>query len=192
MPSGSNLQQFIYLHFLLLAYLLATCSTHAQEDSTKLATDTVNAKWNSAKEHVVKDVWIKMTPEKLKNQWDKEYKIGGWDCLSSQPAERARSAIIAGTYYQQYASNGSFLDVGCGEGVMFDYLSSDVQRSKYLGVDISVEGINIGRKKRPNAEFVVSRAEDFNVDGRRRFDFIVFSEMIYYSDHKKTLERYGM
>jgi len=70
-----------------------------------------------------------------------------------------------------------------------DYLNRR-QKKRYIGVDISAEGINIGRKKRPGAEFVVSRAEDYNLDGVRKFDFIAFSEMIYFGDHKKIIAQY--
>ena len=146
--------------------------------------------WKAGNQLTKKEVWIKMTPEALKKQWDEEYKRGQWDVLDFNAAERSRSAIIAGTFFQVYKKNGTFLDVGCGEGVMFDYLRPEQQPS-YLGVDISREGIEIGMKKRPTASFIVSRAEDFNIGAAKKFDFIVFSEMIYYCDHNKVFEQYA-
>jgi len=118
----------------------------------------VDDHWEGGKHIKKKAVWIKMTHDGLKNQWDEEYKRGQWGVLNDNPAERSRSAIIAGTLFQTYAKDGSFLDIGCGEGVMFDYLKPE-QQQRYLGVDISKEGVEIGMKKRPSAKFEVSRAE---------------------------------
>ena len=140
-----------------------------------------------------KDIWIASESKaKLKAEWDHGYATGFWNSMSEAPVERARSAIIAGFYFQKLfgsSADGTFLDVGGGEGVMSDYLSAK-QKARYTGVDISEAGIKMGRQKRPGIEFVVSPAEDFNKDKKRSFHFILFSEMIYYCKHKEVFAQY--
>ena len=87
-----------------------------------------------------KDVWIpSVSTSKLKEEWDHGYSTGFWNSMSEAPVERARAAIVAGFYFQKlYGSNpeGTFLDVGGGEGVMSDYLSTK-QKARYtIAVDI--------------------------------------------------------
>ena len=91
-------------------------------------------------------------------QWNKEFSSGRWNCLDSDPTERARHAVI-GMYCQKYFSKGNILDVGCGEGTLTDFLSSD-QRKKYLGIDISSKAIKIAKSKR-KLNFQCVAAEDF-------------------------------
>jgi len=79
------------------------------------------------------------------DEWNKEFSSGRWSCLDENPAERARHAVI-GMYCRKYFPSGNILDVGCGVGTLVDFLS-DKQKKKYIGIDISSEAINIGRKK---------------------------------------------
>ena len=44
-------------------------------------------------------------------------------------------------------SNSSVLDVGCGEGAISDFLSP-VQNSRYVGVDLSKEAVQVAKNKR--------------------------------------------
>ena len=81
-----------------------------------------------------KEVWIpSISTSKLKAEWDHGYSTGFWNSMSEAPVERARAAIVAGFYFQKlYADNpeSTFVDVGGGEGVMSDYLSTK-QKARY-------------------------------------------------------------
>lgn len=84
--------------------------------------------------------------------------------------------------------NGSILDVGCGEGTLSDYVSES-QRANYMGIDISKEAVRHGRMKRPGIKFKATNAESFVP--RHNFDAIVFNEVLYYMNHKNTLQHYA-
>ena len=58
------------------------------------------------------------------------------DYLEQVPAERARSALIIGTYYQIFAQNKTLLDVGSGSGVLSDSLHP-YQRRLYTGTNLN-------------------------------------------------------
>ena len=68
-------------------------------------------------------------------QWNKEYSKGDWKYLDAVAIERARATLIA-VFYQTYSAStsssgaGAILDVGCGEGVLSDYLT-DSQKKLY-------------------------------------------------------------
>lgn len=94
---------------------------------------------------------------------------GDWQGLDDEvqaPRYRALSRMLEGSE--------SVLDVGCGEGVLYDWL-----RGRYLGVELSAAAVNAGRLRRPGAKIVQSGAETFDTD--ERFDAVVFSEMLYYA-----------
>lgn len=70
-----------------------------------------------------------------KEKWESEYSKGQWNYLDQETVERSRTAIVAVfTLYKR--GDGIILDVGCGEGVLYDYLPES-SRSNYIGVDIS-------------------------------------------------------
>jgi hypothetical protein len=93
-----------------------------------------------------KEVWV---PIKNKHtEFDEEYKTGVWNetvqdtsfpsgfsQLYAVPIERMRLAVIAGVYFQMYPRDndkGTLLDVGCGRGLMANYLMPG-QVSRYTG-----------------------------------------------------------
>lgn len=119
--------------------------------------------------------------------WNEEFSSGRWDCLDNNPAERARHAII-GMYCCRYFPNGSVLDVGCGEGTLVDFLR-DKQKDKYLGIDISSEAIKIAKRKRKGLAFQCISAEMF--ESNKKFDVIVFNEVLYYMDDIEILRKYS-
>jgi len=70
-----------------------------------------------------------------KEKWEKEYEKGQWNYLDKESIERSRTAIVA-VFVSYMVDNGIILDVGCGEGVLADYLSDEL-RANYTGIDIS-------------------------------------------------------
>jgi 2-polyprenyl-3-methyl-5-hydroxy-6-metoxy-1,4-benzoquinol methylase len=108
---------------------------------------------------------------------DALYAGGGWDKLRDQ-AELGRYAMIAG--YCAHLRVRSVLDVGCGEGVLAESMSSAALED-YVGVDFSPVAIATAEAKGiANARFIVGEAQTYTPD--RRFDAIVFNEVLYYLD----------
>lgn len=134
---------------------------------------------------VAENQWLFQTEGK----WDKEWKGGAWTYLESIAVERSRIAVIGGVLVPMYATrNGSVLDIGCGEGSISDFLPT-VQRSLYVGVDISKEAIHIAKTKRGHPmKFVHAAAHNFKPT--HRFDVVVFSDVLYYVEYEKVLKQY--
>lgn len=93
-----------------------------------------------------KDVWV---PVKNKEtEFNDEYRSGVWNesvfdpsfpsgfsQVYAIPIERMRMSVIAGVYFQMYSkdiSTSTILDVGCGSGLMANYLMPG-QVSRYTG-----------------------------------------------------------
>jgi 2-polyprenyl-3-methyl-5-hydroxy-6-metoxy-1,4-benzoquinol methylase len=124
------------------------------------------------------------------SQWDKEFTKGEWDYMDAVPMERMRLAAIGSGLTRLYGlpMNGTILDVGCGEGIITEYLTTEQQKN-YIGVDISKVAIDHAIKKRGSPmTWVVSMAHEYTPP--RPVDVIIFSEVLYYVDHKKVLQQY--
>lgn len=121
-----------------------------------------------------------------KHQWERQFQQGAWDYLDSSSIERARSAVI-GMYCRSLKPSGTILDVGCGEGTLFDFLN-DKQKSAYTGIDISDVAVAKAKKKR-KGNFYATDAMEFV--SKRRLDIIVFNEVLYYLDEIETFQRYS-
>lgn len=120
-----------------------------------------------------------------KERWNHEFSQGKWNYLDSSPIECARSAVI-GMYCRMFKPSGGVLDVGCGEGTLFDFIN-DIQKRSYTGIDISSVAITKARKKR-KGDFHVTDAMKYAP--KKKFDAIVFNEVLYYLDEVDTFQRY--
>jgi 2-polyprenyl-6-hydroxyphenyl methylase/3-demethylubiquinone-9 3-methyltransferase len=110
-----------------------------------------------------------------RNSSDQIYARGGWDCLRDT-SELARYSVIAG--YCDHLGARSVLDVGCGEGLLAERITMQ-SRDSYVGVDVSTIAIDTANSKGiQGADFVVSEAQSYVPT--RRFDAIVFNEVLYY------------
>lgn len=120
---------------------------------------------------------------KRKQRWDRQYKKGKWDGLKD-PSEAKRYATII--KYMDYSKNPdpSILDLGCGEGVLNEYLKDGHRYSYFLGIDYAKASIDKAREKDfPNAEF---RCEDMHFfTPPQKFDIITFNEAFYYINPKE-------
>jgi len=124
-------------------------------------------------------------------KWDAEWKAGQWGYMDKVAVERSKVAVM-GVLGQMYAShlNGSVLDVGCGEGSLADFLTPE-QRSKYVGVDLSREAVQVARRKRPALRFVHAAAHHFKPRLEALpFSLIFFADMLYYVEHEEVLKQY--
>lgn len=122
--------------------------------------------------------------------WDEEFSKGKWVYLGKSTVERARNSVISGVFALGQAPSGRILDVGCGEGVLSDFLNVD-QKKLYLGIDVSKAAITIAKRKRSPLNFMQADATAFPPPVGYTYDVIVFNEMLYYTDHSALLKKYS-
>ncbi|MFH1708966.1 MAG: class I SAM-dependent methyltransferase [Planctomycetota bacterium] len=88
----------------------------------------------------------------------------------------------------QFGKNDVVLDIGCGNGLLLDYVADKVNR--YYGVDFSEEFIKVARSRQAsnkinNAEFICGDVTAFCRESEVKFDKIFaldFTEHIYNED----------
>ncbi len=110
-----------------------------------------------------------------------------WQNLN-RPAELPRYKAIANLIHAFGPANPTVLDVGCGEGVLFNHLRRGVT---YTGVEPSPDAC-LAAQRPGNAffEIIQTTAEGFPVS-ERTWDFVVLSEVLYYcEDHATVLQKY--
>ncbi|WP_158226513.1 class I SAM-dependent methyltransferase [Bradyrhizobium sp. UFLA03-84] len=120
------------------------------------------------------------TPQPL----NQDYETGRWDYLSNLE-EMARYAVIDG-YCRHNGSISSVLDLGCGSGILRQWLNSH-EIIDYVGVDLSDYAIGIARRKwaDPHTRFVAMDVASYTPD--RKFDMIVFNEVLYYFPYPEDI-----
>ncbi|HEU5401877.1 MAG TPA: methyltransferase domain-containing protein [Terriglobales bacterium] len=108
---------------------------------------------------------------------DDEYACGRWDYLGSLE-EMTRYAVIAG-YCRYGGGASSVLDLGCGFGLLRRWLGPP-GAVEYVGVELSNLAIEAARVEWTDArtKFVATDAATYVAD--RKFDMIVFNEVLYY------------
>lgn len=122
-------------------------------------------------------------------EWDKEYADGRWDYLR-EADEAGRYGLIA-SLLRHYVPEGRILDVGCGEGILLDYLHPR-QAGNYTGIEFSGAAREKLLSRFPSVEVAGVTAEDFAPVSEERFAAIVFNEVLYYLNQPiYQLERYA-
>ncbi len=122
--------------------------------------------------------------------WDKDYSGGRWKYLEGME-QVARYGVISG-YIRQFKRNGAVLDVGCGTGVLSVHIVPHAC-SEYVGFDVSEAAIREAQARsfEPGCAVSFSAADANTYVPGRRFDVMVFNEVLYYVDEPFTLfERY--
>ena len=110
------------------------------------------------------------------DEWEKQYRSGKWAGLA-RIDELARYSTIAG-YLHQLRPNGSVLDVGGGEGVLWERFRP-LGYSRYVSIDLAsaanerLQGANDDR-----TQFITADASEYVPT--EKFDAIVFNEVLYY------------
>lgn len=107
------------------------------------------------------------------DQWNREYEDGRWDYLSNV-GEMSRYSIISGYIRKTKPKNG-ILDVGCGAGELWNYLTEE-EKESYLGVDISSVAIEKAGSK--SNHFIETDINNYYP--AESFDCIVLNEVLYY------------
>ena len=100
--------------------------------------------------------------------------------------------VSIGNYISEYRDSASILDVGCGTGILLNYIPSRLLR-QYKGLDLSLEMIKVARESFPEHEFIHSdylKYYDSVTSGSRGFDVIVFNECFhYFVNHQEIIDK---
>jgi SAM-dependent methyltransferase len=112
-----------------------------------------------------------------KRRWNKQYRQGRWESLKSEMEANRYKQIV--TYLTTYAvPDPAILDIGCGDGVLNQYLT-EYHYSYFLGVDFSSVSIEKAKEKNfSDSEFLAEDIIKFKPS--RIFDVIIFNEAFYY------------
>ena len=124
--------------------------------------------------------------------WDEQYKAGDWDGLRSDPSQMGHHMVVLG-YTLRAGSNPRILDVGCGSGGWLEYIQrAGMPYERYLGIDVSTEGIELARPLADaRTEFAVC-ADGATYTPTERYDAIVFNEVVwYFKNPGEVLARYA-
>jgi SAM-dependent methyltransferase len=118
---------------------------------------------------------------------DAQYASADWDYLRSI-GEAPRFGVVS-AYCRQLASNGSVLEIGCGEGFLLEHLDRSRYRH-FTGIDISSVAIDRARALEDDrTTFLCTDAESYVPD--RSHDLIVFNEVLeYFDDPLALVQRY--
>lgn len=108
--------------------------------------------------------------------WNTQYSRGEWDYLE-ELAEQHRYVIIS-SYISSKHPKSSVLDIGSGTGILLKFINP--ARYAYTGIDISPIALKHIRYQQPNVTTICSKIEDFSPTPERKFDVIVFNEVLYY------------
>jgi 2-polyprenyl-3-methyl-5-hydroxy-6-metoxy-1,4-benzoquinol methylase len=125
---------------------------------------------------------------KSKSAWDRQYDRGDWDYIGRLQESSRYSAIVG--YVSLLKGEGSILDVGCGEGILYERMRH--LEAVYTGLDISEIAISRLRARHSDraATFLAVDADLY--DPATLFDLIVFNESLYYLNHPlEALQRYA-
>jgi trans-aconitate methyltransferase len=127
--------------------------------------------------------------EVLSSHWDVAFRGGAWDRLKSVESEPSYH-LLAALCHSHAPRDAAILDLGCGEGILVDFLARD-RYGLYLGVDVSAEAVARARKKGDERhQFIVSDITKYAP--ARKFNLILLNECLYYfPEPVKLIQRYG-
>jgi len=133
---------------------------------------------------------------------DKHQDAAGWDAYLQRRVESfaklpelSHYMLALGYIFQRDPDAVSILDLGCGDGALFDLISHQMQRTKrYVGLDLSAWGVEQAQKRWPlaNVEFQAVDIYTWEPKDNERFDRIVFCESLQYIEKPtELLQRYA-
>jgi len=111
--------------------------------------------------------------------WDEEYEAGRWAFLRSLP-ESGRYGII-GMWLTLTKSIGDVLDIGCGEGLLYERLQP-MGVTRYVGVDLSPASLQIANVDPKIASLRAGDMHSFAPEDGETFSAIVFNEVLHFAE----------
>lgn len=116
--------------------------------------------------------------KRSKEYWDNSFKKGRWDRLLDKEREK-NTSFIARLILEDKKESVKVLDIGSGNGALADYLLPG--KSKYYGVDISSEALNVIKGRHQEAVIISADINELEkIDIKEHFDYIVLNEVLYY------------
>lgn len=119
-------------------------------------------------------------------RWDQEYQDGRWDFLHKLREAPRYGAIAA--YLMQAKRPYRLLDVGCGDGVLMQYLHPE-WLSGYVGVDLAQTALDRFQGLPPGGVTRCADLASYQPEGS--FDAILFNEVLFFTpDPVAEINRY--
>jgi SAM-dependent methyltransferase len=116
--------------------------------------------------------------------WDASFPSGRWAYLDSA-AESPRFRAVATLISRHHHRSAIILDVGCGTGTLFRYLSPEL-RPAYVGTDISGQALAQARRGCGPSTVFLREPADAHASGTAAayapYGVVVLSEVLYYLD----------
>lgn len=109
--------------------------------------------------------------------WEEQYASGAWDYLAG--ADEADHYRAIARLCHMHLPRGALLDIGCGAGILLDYLQRDagMDASRYTGIDLAQAALEQAAARFPQAHFAQCDYAAAALPGR--FDALVFNETLY-------------
>lgn len=111
--------------------------------------------------------------------WDEEYEAGRWAFLRSLP-ESGRYGII-GMWLTLTKSVDEVLDIGCGEGLLYERLQP-MGVKRYVGMDLSPASLEIANVDPSIASLRAGDMHTFEPKDGEQFSAIVFNEVLHFAE----------
>jgi SAM-dependent methyltransferase len=101
---------------------------------------------------------------------------------------RARNRLIVSTVRRHFPAAGSFLEIGCGSGIVLAALREVMPELRLVGVELYEEGLEIARRRLPDAELLELDARELSFEDE--FDVVGAFDVIEHIDEDElVLER---
>jgi SAM-dependent methyltransferase len=111
---------------------------------------------------------MKYTPSQIKADLKKAYEKISQDFSDTRSQAWPEFRLISDELHE----DDKVLDLGCGNGRLYQYLTSDVSlKIDYTGLDFCQSFLSIAKKRYPQADFIEADISSFDLD--KRFDAIV-------------------
>lgn len=106
------------------------------------------------------------------------------DFLRYNPGARHRRRLVLSALRRHAPGATEILDVGCGLGEMVAFLSNDLARARFTGVDFSPGAIDSCRRRLPAHRWAV--ADVVTDDFTEPYDAVICSELLEHLDEPET------
>jgi ubiquinone/menaquinone biosynthesis C-methylase UbiE len=94
------------------------------------------------------------------------------------PAPGSKQILLDILRKQKTVACPSILDLGCGNGQLYNYFKSQGFFSSYIGVDFSDMLLDVARRENPEARFIKDDLTQLEHVPKERFDFVIYSHVI--------------
>jgi SAM-dependent methyltransferase len=98
---------------------------------------------------------------------------------------RARNRLVVSTLARHFPEARSFLEVGCGSGVVLAALRDAFPALRLVGGELYVEGLDVARRRLPDVELVELDARELPYQGE--FDVVGAFDVLEHVDEDETV-----